>query len=420
MTGPRVGRPLRRSEEMMRSALAASAMILSVVLAACVDDESGAPATTVTDSAGVEIVMSLRPVWETGGAWSVSERPTLEIGAALGDEAYELYAVRAAVRLPDGRIAVANGGTLQVRVYDANGRHLQDIGGPGDGPGEFRSLRSGLWLALGDSIVVYDGRLSRITVFDLAGRLGRTITLRPDGDARQAFGMRPFDDGHLLVEGVVLGERPREGLFDGGSRVYQRYSPEGVPLNRIGQMPHAPNWGYSVGGRTGYTAAPFRVTVPPGASDGTSVYIGSGGRSRIDVVDAEGRPTRVIRWHEAPIPVTQELRDAYRPARLEGAERDPERRPMIEASLDGVVFPEELPVYQRILVDGDQHLWVERYRPPWDQERRWWVFDPSGRWLGEPDVPPDLDLRDVDSDYVLGVRRDENDVERLQMYELRR
>lgn len=229
MTGFGCAHLLRCSAGMVRSAPAVSMLLLTLALGTCADGASEALLTTVTDSGGVEVVTSARPAWEGGGAWSVSERPTPEIGTALGDEAYALYSARAAVRLPDGRIAVANGGTLQVRVYDADGRHLQDIGGPGDGPGEFRSLRSGLWLALGDSIVTYDFRLSRLTLFDLEGRLGRTITLRPDGEARQAFGMHPFDDGHLLVEGVVFGERPREGLFDGGSRVYQRYSPGAFP-----------------------------------------------------------------------------------------------------------------------------------------------------------------------------------------------
>ncbi len=86
--------------------------------------------------------------------------------------------------------------------------------------------------------------------------------------------------------------------------------------------------------------------------------------------------------------------------------------------LDGLIFPDFIPAYRSLLVDTEDHLWVEQYRTGWEQERRWWVFDPAGRWLGEPTVPTDLDIREVGPDYILGVRRDAGDVEQVVMYEL--
>jgi hypothetical protein len=62
-----------------------------------------------------------------------------------------------------------------------------------------------------------------LTLFDSDGRIGRTLPLQPNGDARQVFGRRPFRDGSLLVSGVVApSERPKLGLFDGGTRVFER------------------------------------------------------------------------------------------------------------------------------------------------------------------------------------------------------
>jgi hypothetical protein len=46
--------------------------------------------------------------------------------------------VRSAVRPPDGRIAVSDGGTSQVRIYGPDGRHLVSAGGPRSGPGGVR------------------------------------------------------------------------------------------------------------------------------------------------------------------------------------------------------------------------------------------------------------------------------------------
>jgi hypothetical protein len=93
---------------------------------------------------------------------------------------------------------------------------------------------------------------------------------------------------------------------------------------------------------------------------------------------------------------------------------------MEESRLKGMICPEQISAYQSLLVDTEDHLWVEQYRTPWEDQRRWWVFDPTGRWLGEPPVPTDLDIREVGRDYVLGVRRDDTDVEQVVMYALRR
>ncbi len=71
------------------------------------------------------------------GDRSVSEEPVLEIGTIGGDDAYVLHQVAAAVKLPDGGVAVANAGSMQVRIYGANGAHLRDLEGAGTAPASF-------------------------------------------------------------------------------------------------------------------------------------------------------------------------------------------------------------------------------------------------------------------------------------------
>jgi hypothetical protein len=53
-----------------------------------------------------------------------------------------------------------------------------------------------------------------------------------------------------------------------------------------------------------------------------------------------------------------------------------------------------------------------------DEPPRWIVFDSDGRWLGAVEVPPNGRVSEIGADYVLGVWRDELDVERVQMFEL--
>ena len=128
---------------------------------------------------------------------------------------------------------------------------------------------------------------------------------------------------------------------------------------------------------------------------------------------------RVVRWSEAQRAVDSDVIEQFRTWRLTLLD-DPDYRQRTLAMLEGLEFPELIPVYQSSRVDLEGHLWVERYRTRWEEDRRWWVFDPDGRWLGEPPVPTDIDVKEVGSDYLLGVRRDDLDVESVVMYRLDR
>jgi hypothetical protein len=93
--------------------------------------------------------------------WTLSAEPTLEIGVVEGDERYQLHGVTDAARLADGRIALAHGGTAEVRVFDGEGRFVLAAGGPGDGPGEWRQVAAVDALP-GDTLVVVDPILDRV------------------------------------------------------------------------------------------------------------------------------------------------------------------------------------------------------------------------------------------------------------------
>ncbi len=402
----------------MVSNLRWSLAIIMAYLGACTSDrDQVGPAYTVTDSAGTEVVESKRPAWINGSPWKVGDEPRVAIGRRRPGEAYALYQVGPVFRMPEVRTVVANGGTNQLRVFGREGGHLFDIGGKGDGPGEFRALRRA-WRVWNDSLLVYDSRLSRVSIFDAGGNLGRVMTLRAVAPARHAFGMRPFDDGTLLVEGVVP-VVPGLGLFYGGRRIFLRYTAHGEPGDSIGGGDLGPHWGYLVGESQGYSRAPFALSVVPSVGDGQTLYFASGTDFVVSKVTADGKLTRIIRWAGTRRDVTAKDRERYA-ALQRGQVPDPEFPNLAAAKLDGIVYPTFMPTLQRLLVDTEGYLWVEDYSPPWQKYRAWSVFDPDGRWLGQPPIPPDLDLREVGSDYVLGVRRNEADVEEVVMYELRR
>ena len=118
-------------------------------------------------------------------------------------------------------------------------------------------------------------------------------------------------------------------------------------------------------------------------------------------------------------PVSTEVVDRYKSYRVAQAD-DPNGRRQAARWVDEVPFPEQMPAYQSLKDDVIGNLWVEQYRAPWEDQPDWWVFDPEGRWLGELSVPKDFRIDQIGADYLLGVRRDENRVEYVTMFELRR
>ena len=110
-------------------------MILAIM--ACGGSTDADDSVTRRDSMGLEIVESTRPRWDEDDAWRVDTAPSLSIGTALdGNPAMQFTRVSGVTRLSDGRIAVVDDQTAELRIFDASGRHLTTAGGKGGGPGD--------------------------------------------------------------------------------------------------------------------------------------------------------------------------------------------------------------------------------------------------------------------------------------------
>ena len=116
-------------------------------------------------------------------AWIVNPQPVTAIGLVDGPADQELAGVSGARRLHDGRVVIANGKPLEVRMYDAHGTLLQRIGRTGDGPGEFRG-RLDLLPAGGDSLLVYDQGTQRLSLFGTDGKLWHEWPASDEGSPR--------------------------------------------------------------------------------------------------------------------------------------------------------------------------------------------------------------------------------------------
>ncbi len=383
------------------------------VLTACGRAGAAGDTATVRDSAGIAIVENHRGRWEEGGGWRLAEEPSLRIGVAEGEAAYQLDGVRGVLRLVDGRIVVANGGDQQVRWFDARGRHVASAGGEGGGPGEFQGLTT-LRRLPGDTVLAYDPTDARLSWFDPAGQFVRATTLRPVGEVPPRFVER-FDDGSLLLS--VSTRRFPSGPPSGTSRdtlLWLRMRGE----DAMDSLPVTPGTESSITvTRAGGAVQSMRVMTLPfmrgvqTAAAGDRYWQALTETYSIVLRRADGTPERIVRRRVEAVPVRGAYLDSVR--RVREADHGPQANDVFE----GVEIPGQLPVLERLLVDDTGALWVQRTAWP-RAGAEWDVFDAEGTMLGTVRMPVGLRAAHIGADFVLGVWRDEDGVEQVRMYRL--
>ena len=72
-----------------------------------------------------------------------------------------------------------------------------------------------------------------------------------------------------------------------------------------------------------------------------------------------------------------------------------------------------------MLLDRDDRLWVEEYAAVPDDRSVWTVFTPEGTLVARATMPQRLTPLEIGRDYLLGVERDELDVESVVVIPLR-
>ncbi len=371
----------------------------------------------VRDSAGLTVVENALPAWSEETGWRVADTPFLDMGVMDGDPNYQFFQVAGAARLSDGRIAVANAGTSQVRFFDPEGRFLNATGGKGGGPGEFQGLG---WVhpTRGDSLLTYDWRNRRASVLAPDGSFARSFDLTVLGAAYSLPAVADvFPDGEILLgaDMFLSGEETVMGAAR-DSAIYYVLDPEGEVRHTLGAFPggsyyqttDGESW---VGG--GLVFGPTGQAVV--WDDG--FYYGSAEAYEIQFRSRSGGLKRLVRLAYQRRPITREDIDTYIADRMARA-RNEERRQIYRTMFENRPFPDRMPAYDGLLVDAEGYLWVAEYRPPGDDQPRWRIFDDRGAYLGILETPKRFRIFEIGSDYLLGRWADERDVEHIRMYGL--
>ena len=408
---------LMKNADVARALRIGAAGLVVVLSAACGTGSDSRPAlrSEARDSAGVTIVENARPATGSRLGWQVAEVPAVSIGALEGDEVYQLYAVEDAARLPDGRIAVANGGTGEIRFFSADGTHLESWGALGEGPGEFAQWDPeavSTWP--GDSIMGAALWRGRIEIFDARGNHARTATL---GEGRFSFLGRMPDGDILAKPGLPIGLQ-----FGGGGSTLRRLetefaviAPDGETRASLGTH-HGDEWFFSQNTPSA-RPHPFGRSVQA-ATWGPLAVVAATDRYELPAYDRDGRLVRIVRRdHELRAPTQAELDSVLTASWADRSEEDQER---LRGFSEGMTLVEFFPAFSALHSDPLGYLWVQEYNFPEQNENIWTVFDPDGRVQGFVETPSGLDVLEIGEDYILGTTTDELGVERVQLWPLNR
>ncbi len=304
--------------------------------------------------------------------------------------------------LRDGGLAVVDRALRRLVVVEPSGEVRFDVGGEGEGPGEFMSAER-VWSPDASRIRVYDDRSSRVTTFGVDGSLLKVVRLEPAGWRPSLF-LGELRDGRLVFTGVI----PPPARSDSEERLDSMqvgwFGPNGDDQGVLGLGRGMRRFGSSLD-----PVSPVAL----GVAYGDSVVFAAG----LDAIVSVLHPT------QAEIPVDVGLaRPDPETARARLAEE------LARRGQDGLVdrladtrIGGEIPRIASLLVDDRGRLWVKPYDPGSDAlwlrggPRRtgggeWMVFEPGGDRLARLVVPDRFTPTDVSGDLLAGFLRDSLDV----------
>jgi hypothetical protein len=392
-------------------------------LVACGPSGSTGIQTEFADSAGVIIAESSGFPEPGAGGWALDSIPVLSIGALEGDAPYQFFQITGSMRLSDGRIAITDYGTHELRLFSPDGVFQTSFGREGEGPGEFSHIR--LMGTVGsDTMVVIDGRQRRVSrIHPETGFLGLALFPEEAGITMHFNGM--FGDGSIVfgggVNAIPSGDEQPSG-YERLTNDYYSISLDGETVTPFGEFPGTEVYwttGYYQGESMLSAAWPHFGKSPRATARGDRMVLGTRDFYELNVFDPTGALVRIIRIQTPLVPVTQEHLDALLEERLARLP-DPDLAPRLRSGFRDTPTAENLPAFESLLLDSHGHLWVEDFHLPGDPMRRWTVFDEEGVPRTRLSLPASNRVHEIGEDYVLAGFQDELGVEYLRMYSLRR
>ena len=377
------------------------ALVLASSVTGCVSEApaSGWGGTVDTLSSGHIVVHNpAGSLWSAGEAWDIREE--LRIGT-LDGTGPEMFGDITDFAVDDyGRFWILEGQAQELRVFDASGAFVRTVGRQGEGPGEFNRVIGMDWGPDGH-LWIADPSNNRLSVVDTTGSFvashptigGITVMPWPGGfdDAGRfyTYGIDPSieDDFALVMVRHDSDIQPTDSVpppdFPGEREMYELRNESSWMLTGV---PHTPSLEWRL------------------ARDGT-YWAGLTGDYIIFQLSWEGDTLRSVHKEYTALPVT--------PDDMARAREDLEWFVEAGGKVDWSRIPATKPAFEEFVLDDEGNLWVQLVAEGDQENRRFDVFDPQGRYLGEVVTPFPVDFYAapvIRDGYLYAITEDELEV----------
>jgi hypothetical protein len=351
--------------------------------------------------------------------WLLSEAPQVDLRNSVG-AGTDFYFVTAAWKTPAGLIVVVNAASLELRVFDASGSLVDSFGRRGRGPGEFLSFQ---WVGhAGDTSFVADRLAKRITsvVLSRESQLVDTRMVSATGGKSYGIAGRLTGNRWLVLSDAELPWGSRNGVHRLQEEVGVVDSSGAGRVNWIAKMPASTHLMFNPTGNVREAVVGFAAFSPAllaVAASGIAWYGDSFEARLYGFNPATGRRS------EARLPLSPEAVSADRVAAARARELDrsaPAERRFTMAKYGQEHLPARLPFFEKLIAGDGDEIWVELYGGGRSAPARYLVLDRDGQVVATLTTPPGFRITSAGRDHVVGVHKDEDELESVRVYALTR
>lgn len=355
---------------------------------------------------------------KTGSEKRLVAHEELRIGTEFGDENYMFGNIKGVAIGTEGRIFVADQQGPIVRMYDKEGKFIQNVGREGRGPGEYTGI-SGIKTFPDGRLAIWNVGLTNINVFSPEGEYMETHFVNSTLNAPDLFEVGK--EGEFFVKTTINRKRDEPNLHF----AWLKISPDGeikdtleVPRDDV-DRPLTFVLFTAQGDAHAFITWP-RSTM---SSEGYIVYAEDNNNYEIEFLKDE-RSVRTIRR-------------VFKPVNLL-----PEEIKQWEAWTDYYsgrgadnVLPDYKPAIKQVFTDRDGRIWIWRYVEArysekemgigYGPESKWWepptfdVFRPDGSYYATIELPMNANFKDAKGEIVVAVVTGESGEEYVVRYGLK-
>jgi hypothetical protein len=342
---------------------------------------------------------------------TIESQDVFTVGSMDAEE-WETFARVAGVAFDgSGNLYLLDADNFRVVKVGPDGGFLAEMGGEGDGPGEF-GMPMALSVTKSGEVRVFDLGYSGFVVFDSDGSYKTSVPMNPDEMIFPSGGLLSHPKGGVLAANQSMGMRvgPNGPEFPDTRPLSLLTLSDEVEVGTVyeGWNPATadgpPAMTTSDGGGISFQAPPIRAFDPSlkiGVFPDGHIAVVDSTTYEVKVIDLKGAVQEAFRRAFSPRAVTEADREAEKERRMEemlasggpsimmrtdggsttrlGSEQV---RSMMEGRLEGIVFASEMPLIVGLGVDWDGKTWVKRNGPAVGEEGPLDVFDTDGRYRG--------------------------------------